>query len=481
MGSTITCRNKILQGNVLDVLSTFPDACIHMCVTSPPYYGLRSYGTEHQIWQDDCTCEHDWVEVHPPGYRSSDTNPGELQHEGNMNRDKFVSYRCKECGAWKGELGSEETPDEYVAHLVEIFREVRRVLRDDGTFWLNIGDSYNGSGGAGGDYANGGLKEGQPKYPGRKIDGLKPKDLMEIPSMVASALRSDGWYLRSRIPWFKRNSLPESVKDRPASALEYVFLLTKSPKYYYDHLAVREGSKGTSLARQRRAVSDKHKNIFGAPGQTPHSCAQPRENDPNREVSEGRNRRNTDWFFESWQGLYEEDNEPLAFIVNPAGVKDAHFAVMPEKLVEPCILAGTSEHGCCAECGAPIGRIIEEVAAVSTECPKTQAAHEARGGTGEPVGTVGKSGSGRINGYTKTLGWKPTCACECCTDTHRAIVLDPFMGSGTVAVVALKNNRDFVGIDLNPEYIRISEKRIAPHRHKKLSDYMGSTENDLEI
>src|SRR5690606_29133319 len=135
--------------------------------------------------------------------------------------------------------------DEYVQTMVEVFREVRRVLRKDGTVWLNIGDSYNGSGGAGGDYYEGGLREGQPAYPGRRIVGLKPKDLCMVPARVALALQEDGWWVRSRITWCKRAPMPESVTDRPTSATEDIYLLTKSPRYYYDAEAVREPTSGS--------------------------------------------------------------------------------------------------------------------------------------------------------------------------------------------------------------------------------------------
>jgi len=181
--------NTVHHGDCLTVLKTFPDEFIDCCVTSPPYWGLRDYGVS-------------------------------------------------------GQLGLEKTPEEYVAKMVEVFREVKRVLRDEGTLWLNLGDCYNGSGGAGGDYNKGGLKEGQPKYPGRKIAGLKPKDLVGIPWRVAFALQADGWYLRSDIIWHKPNPMPESVTDRPTKSHEYIFLLSKSAKYYFDQEAVKEEATG---------------------------------------------------------------------------------------------------------------------------------------------------------------------------------------------------------------------------------------------
>ena len=189
-------RHTILNGDVIACLRSLPDACVQCVVTSPPYWGLRDYGVE-------------------------------------------------------GQIGLEPTPEEHVERMVEVFREVRRVLRDDGTLWLNLGDSYNGSGGAGGDYDPGGLKAGQPKFPGRRISALKPKDLVGIPWRVAFALQADGWYLRSDIIWSKPNPMPESVTDRPTKSHEFVFLFAKSPRYFYDHEAIKEPYAESTFKRAK--------------------------------------------------------------------------------------------------------------------------------------------------------------------------------------------------------------------------------------
>jgi len=258
---------EIKQGDALSVLKTMPEQSVHCCVTSPPYWGLRDYGVE-------------------------------------------------------GQIGLERTPEEYVDKLVQVFREVRRVLRDDGTLWLNLGDSYNGSGGAGGDYNPGGLKEGQPKYPGRKVPGLKPKDLIGIPWMVALALRNDGWYLRSDIVWHKPNAMPESVTDRPTRAHEYIFLLSKSPKYYYDYEAIKEpaaydGRKDTLLKGSPKYEKDV------LPGQVGHSMA-----------AKGHER-----WKKNERGEYVR-NKRSVWTVPTKPFPEAHFAVYPPALITPCILAG---------------------------------------------------------------------------------------------------------------------------------------------
>jgi DNA modification methylase len=230
---------QLLQGDCVEVMRTLPAGSVQCCVTSPPYFGLRDYGTAE--WEGgDAACDH----ILKPA--RNDISPAELARRaanygsGTQEGSKVspMQYRdiCGKCGARRidRQIGLEETSEAYVAKLVEVFREVRRLLRDDGTLWLNLGDSYNGSGGAGGDYAVGGLKEGQPKYPGRNVKGLGPKQLLGIPWRTAFALQSDGWILRSEIIWHKRAPMPESVTDRPTKAHEQVFLLSKQANYFYD-------------------------------------------------------------------------------------------------------------------------------------------------------------------------------------------------------------------------------------------------------
>ena len=298
---------RIIQSDVLAGLATLADGSVRCCVTSPPYLGLRDYGHE-------------------------------------------------------GQLGLEATPDLYVARMVEAFREVRRVLSDDGTLWLNLGDSYaagragtampaetlaGGVGGHGDDDA----------HRGRSAIGLKHKDLVGIPWRVAFALQSDGWYLRSDIIWAKPNPMPESVTDRPTKSHEYLFLLAKSARYYYDAEAVAEPSVEFPRTPNRQRVDPSERKGFSdlrIDGVS--QCG----------VESTRNRRS----------VWTVATQPF---------REAHFAVMPEALVEPCVMAGSA---------------------------------------------VG--------------------------DT----VLDPFTGSGTVGVVALRHGRNFVGTELNPAYAKMASNRI---------------------
>jgi DNA modification methylase len=359
-------------GDCRDVLATLPAESVHCVVSSPPYWGLRSYGV----------------------------------------------------GADNGELGCEATPEEYVANMVAVFRAVRRVLRDDGTVWLNLGDSYAGP--RSGETASRNL----PGQWGKRlatdkqvrrtetVAGLKPKDLVGIPWRVAFALQADGWFLRSDIIWAKPNPMPESVTDRPTRAHEYLFLLTKSARYWYDADAVREphtrGYDGPGGGHQRSVV---------------HGAAAHRGLDEAALNPAGRNRRS----------VWTVATQPYP---------GAHFAVMPEALVEPCILAGCPDQTC-SECGAPWERVVERgfVAHQKTYAKTGGAAVDKWGG-----------GSG-VPGWSTstTTGWKPTCAHD--APTVPGVALDCFGGSGTVARVANRLSRRAILIDLSPDYLKQQMER----------------------
>jgi|694.fasta_scaffold24121_9 DNA modification methylase len=297
----MTNTAEILNGDVRQALASLPDQSVQTVITSPPYWGLRDYGTT-------------------------------------------------------GQLGQEDTPYEFVENLVEIFRDVKRVLKDDGTVWLNLGDSYVGTGHKGEHkdpkYSNG--RNGQTTALNNKVDGLKSKDLIGIPWRVAFALQEDGWYLRQDIIWAKPNPMPESVKDRCTKSHEYIFLLSKKPKYFFDHVAMKEPAT-TKNGKPRQ---------FGASNQVGTL-----RNDEGRVFEDTglRNKRDV-WF------------------VSTKPYKGAHFAVYPTALIEPCVLAGSRPN-----------------------------------------------------------------------DT----VLDIFSGSGTTGVVALQNNRNYIGIEINKDYAELSEQRLT--------------------
>ena len=325
-GSTRVGDATLYLGDVLSVLSGLPDESVHCVVTSPPYWGLRDYGTG--TWEGgSAECDHRPEKnrerrfTNGQGLENSKSN---TSWAGRDESDPFGSI-CGECGARRidQQIGLEETPEQYVAKMVAVFREVRRVLRRDGTCWINLGDSY-ASGGR--DSYGPGTNKGQPKDAPRpkQPDGLKAKDLVGIPWMVAFALRADGWYLRSDIIWSKPNPMPESVTDRPTKAHEYLFLLSKSARYFYDADAVREAH-----AEPWRGQGEHEKNNWDGYFEGKRGSTETvRQYNP-----AGRNRR-TVWTIAT---------EPFP---------GAHFATFPRKLVEPCILAGCPEHAC-PKCGAP--------------------------------------------------------------------------------------------------------------------------------
>jgi len=310
---------QILQGDCLETLKTLPECSVQTCVTSPPYYGLRDYGNDAQI-------------------------------------------------------GLEQSPEEYIAKLVEVFREVRRVLKDDGTLWLNLGDSYNsGSGGYDDKYEGGfvgreDIKDKVMKRKGRADNSLAPKQLMMIPARVALALQADGWWLRSEIIWHKPNPMPESVTDRPTKSHEMIYLLAKSARYFYDAEAIKEPANYDGRKDEIMHGSAKYDSAI-VPGDQVQSMAR-----------DGHVRWN-----KNADGLRVRNKRDV-WVVTTKPYKEAHFATFPPDLIEPCILAGSAEG-----------------------------------------------------------------------DT----VLDPFNGSGTTGEVSIKHKREYVGCELNPEYIELTHKRLA--------------------
>jgi DNA modification methylase len=309
---------RIIQGDCREALKQIDADSVHTCVTSPPYFGLRDYG------------------------------------------------------GGEGEIGSEQEVEEYVKAMVDVFREVRRCLRPDGTLWLNLGDSYMAQKNVAPPPQTIGGQRDMPSFiPGnrREQKGLKHKDLIGIPWRVAFALQADGWWLRQDIIWSKPNPMPESVEDRCTKSHEYIFLLSKKSHYYYDHVAIKEDAVYKGPQKSAKNIGNKTKGVTRPDGKS----------------------------IESFRAVVEKKNKRSVWTVNTKGYKGAHFAVYPKNLILPCILAG---------------------------CPE--------GGT----------------------------------------VMDPFTGSGTTAVVALENNRNFVGTELNPEYIQLAENRIKEEIPTTLASVM---------
>lgn len=404
---------RLMHGDCLDVLPTLPAESIQCVVTSPPYYGLRDYGTAS--WDGgDPACDHGAERV---ARRQAERQPSLGGGVPGSLRDKPVTA-CP-CGAQRidRQLGLEKSPQEYVDKLVAVFREVRRVLHPSGVAFLNLGDGY----------------ASKPFAPW----GIKPKDLLQIPARVAMALQLDGWTLRSEIIWAKKAPMPESARDRPTCAHEKVFLLTRSERYFYDADAVAEEAMQSSGGWQLRSKAgvDTSRGLRCPDRGDGGGCI-----GPNRAGST-RNLRNV------WH-------------LNPEPFAGAHFATMPATLAERCIKAGTSEKGQCPHCGSPWVRVVEKAAAPPPYRPTNQPirrlavsdAGQGTNGTGES--TLGMSTS------TSTTGWSPSCACPGAHEPVPQTVLDPFAGAATTLLVSDRLQRHAVGIELSPDYLAMARRRI---------------------
>lgn len=406
-----------------------PSDCVQTCVTSIPYYGLRDYQIEPDVWGGSEFCGHEYFALgstRPKPDRSTvgkDANGsgvfggsrGEQKTKAARGAVKPLGEMCQFCGAWRGCLGLEPTPELFIEHVVEIFREVRRVLREDGTLWLNVGDSFANDTKWGWRSGNKNAHSEQGGFcRARRVTGYKPKDLMLMPHRVALALQADGWWVRMDNVWSKPAPMPESVDDRPTKSHEYVFLLTKSADYYYDSDAVREKQTGNAHSRGQGITpkSIPHDGLIRANESFHSSTSQ------YHEAPDGKRNLRSVW------------------TIHSAPFPEAHFATFPPALPERCIKAATSEMGACIECGAPWERVAET----------------------DPVASQ------------TTLGWHPTCKCfgeQVAEDPHApsklvrpCLVLDPFSGAGTTGLVALRLGRDYVGHERGPQYVEMSRRRI---------------------
>lgn len=383
-------KNVILLGDALETVKQIPDESVDCVVTSPPYYALRDYGTAEWVGGAP-DCKH---------YRTSKasektaTGHKRMQEAESPVGDAIYKTVCPLCGAVRvdRQIGLEETPEEYIAKLVSLFREIRRCLKKEGTIWVNIGDSY--ATGPHPTVETSNCKQVTNKgsvdrrnMPSKLSDGIKPKNLIGIPWMLAFALRADGWYLRQDIIWHKPNPMPESVTDRCTKSHEYIFLLSKNERYYFDNEAIMEpcadqdrtnyqsGSRayGLNADRNDNDLGERSKNWTPKTKNCQYDGQRPNGMHVRREMGMA-------------DLQYYARNKRDVWSVSVKPNKEAHFATYPQELIAPCILAGCPEGG---------------------------------------------------------------------------IVLDPFMGSGTTGIVARKLNRNYIGLELNPEYKKMAERRIA--------------------
>lgn len=368
--------NKIHNLNCLDGLKQIPDESVDCVVTSPPYWGLRNYKTEPQIFGGDGKCDHVWVECKGAGNHKF--RPGKNGTVGNCNNsemwggDVFVNT-CSKCGAYKGEVGLEPNKDNFISNLCDIFDEVRRVLKNSGTCWVNLGDTYSSAHG---------------------VSNLPAKCLALIPQRFAIEMTGRGWILRNSIVWHKPNAMPSSVRDRFSRDYENIFFFTKKKKYFFE--------------QQLEDVANKEA-IIRSGGKV-----------------KKRNKR------ETWS---------ISTVGNPNG----HFAMYPEELVETPILAGCPALVCSA-CGKPQVKDKKKVG----EFQRKRSRKTAEGSPSNSLNIM--------QNIYEDEGYRPTC--DCGVDFKKGLVLDPFMGAGTTAIISKKLDRDYIGFELNEEYVKIAENRI---------------------
>jgi DNA modification methylase len=584
---------RLLTGHVMERLAELPAESVHCVVTSPPYYGLRDYGIEPQVWGGEAQCGHEWGDALTAERRAfgadfvnaNGCSMGVKKREGGtVSQGAF----CRHCNAWRGSLGLEPTLGLYIDHMVEVFRAVRRVLRNDGTVWLNVGDSYNADKWGGGG-ANTGKHTRKPdgtvasweavrrRWSG---NGFKPKDLMQIPSRLAQRLQEPyytgriksegdrrwlaatidgegcifinrqptgsksgrtqrtqdcfdigisvsqkkpklleecariaglgkprkadedhwewriysqqarqllrelyphfvikqheariaigcpssgekgteawialkaihkdqdtfvdfpapeslyepGWWVRSDIAWCKRAPMPESVTDRPTTAWEHVFLLTRSAKYFYDAEAVKEEGSGRTPGNKVPQKIDASRNDGGING-----------------------------IYAAQQRPQHDRNMRNFWLLGPEAFPEAHFATFPTEIPRRAILAGTSARGVCPKCAAPWERVLADTA----DYAAFKAAHRGRRGgmrSNDPamLGLTRGTTNPSVAAERTTTGWRPTCKCAAANPVP-ATVLDPFLGAGTTAMVADRLGRDCIGIDLSPAYAEMAQRRF---------------------
>jgi len=436
----------VYHGDCMDVLPTLAAGSVQCCVTSPPYFGLRAYPHAPTAWPE--------IAFVPVAGLPALTVPAQVCH-----------------------LGAEADPWAYVAHLVHAFRAVRRVLRDDGTLWLNLGDSYASDSKWGG--ASGGIQigSGPEKVPRlRRQTGLGDKQQLLIPSRVALALQADGWWLRTDVIWEKPNAMPESVTDRPTRSYEHILVFARRARYYYDAEAIAEpaavGHRGSRFSTGKTRVA--REQTGAAVGQR------------DREDRATRNARDV------WK-------------ISTRSYPGAHFAVFPEELPERCILAGTPPQAC-NHCGAPWRRLVARCApdplrpqarrardiwtqaglteahlhavrAVGlADAGKAQQTMRGAGANTPEVQRLAAEAKAALGGYYReflsgpcqTVAWQPTCACPDNTGTGRSLVLDPFGGSGTTGAAAARLGRDTILIEAAADYLPLiaqrTDQRPIPRR-----------------
>ena len=409
-------------------MAKMPDGFVDMVICSPPYWALRDYDLDPQIWDNHNGGDHEWSGKLFERKRRNVN--GAVAQVGNTKKGiSGIGIQhgcfCLKCNAWSGSLGLEPDYNLYIKHLILIFDEVWRALKDMGSCWVNIGDTYGGSGGAGGDYNEGGLKEGQPRYKGNNV---MPKSVIGIPERFALAMQDRGWLRRNTIIWHKKNCMPSSATDRFTVDFEPVYFFTKQGKYYFEQQFESAQDWGTrDRTNLRNGTMDPKLKHHGL------------ENCNSQE--QGRNKR-------------------CVWTIPTQSFPEAHFAVYPEALIEPPIKAGCPQF-ICKRCGKAKEKIYEGTSNQAfnirvRDVKENRIKHSDRVASLREVENyqegVTHTGDGKkFKGYTD---------CGCNAGFEPGIVYDPFMGTATTAKVALELGRRFIGSELSSKYCGMGNRRI---------------------
>ena len=438
--------NKIFQGDALTVLKTFPDESIDCCISSPPYWGLRDYGTAK--WEGgDINCNHKYLSggITSVGLNCKRDKNGNKSEESKSGQTwKQYPHFCKKCGAKRidDQLGLEPNFHEYIDKLCTIYDEVRRVLKKTGTCWVNLGDSYAGAGGMGSDVDNK-AKKGMSiikDYHRQNVKGVPNKCLVQIPSRFAIEMCNRGWILRNELIWYKPNCMPSSARDRFTVDFEKIYFFTKEKKYWFERQFEKEYTEST-LKRWGHLIKSGDIEY----GKT-------RKKVEPKQLERGR----CEYMFSRMDKAYfnpQGRNKRCVWKIPTQSYPEAHFATFPEKLVETPIKAGCPEF-VCTKCGKAREKVYDTkyVTTGNNRGKKNKMRAEGDLSVGHPSYDERKLRQDTFIGYTD---------CGCSADFKPGVVLDPFMGSGTVALVSRKLGRNYIGIELSPEYIKLAEKRLS--------------------
>lgn len=449
----------IIQGDVRNALAMLPTESVDCVVSSPPYWGLRDYGIPAVVWDGQAGCGHDFsVNHHKPRGGGGPVASTQVGNNKEVLHFTYDSVSCSKCGAWKGQLGLEPTFQLYVKHIVSIFHEVGRVLKGNGSLYLNVGDTYSGSGQGGqtgyGDYKRQKVSGSMERSITVKT-GVPAKCLIGIPERIMLGLMDDGWILRNKIIWAKPNHMPSSVKDRFSSGWESILFFVKEGRYWFDLDAVR-----VPFVFNSHPSGNKARKLPPAHLQTGHRGTSipwtPKRFEP-EELTQGEQSVNKN----GHSGYYDKEGKLL---INPAGKNpgdvwtimtqpfpEAHFATFPEALPDRAIKAGCPAE-ICVKCSRARERIVNVSYVVDRDKPKST----------EPKVESDHAMSGMKFGHGfaehMTVGWT-VCSCE--PQLYRpGITLDPFAGSGTVALVAKRLQRSSISIEIKPEYVEMLKRRI---------------------